>query len=760
MIHKGSIRVKFIIGLALIITIVVLSFSIILISSIAQNAEKHHQRQLSKTTTFSQENLSIALWQYDYDYVAKYLGSLFLYEDVVYASVIVDGKLIREKSISQLAGTPFSYFNTSKNYITSEANISYNNTTLGSIRLVLSKERVKQLIFTTSKLSIAVIFLVNVAVFLVLYFLFSKYIFHPLKTLENSVRAISSGKIDESIDTSGNDEIGQLASSFQEMMRNLQKITASRDELNLEIQARKQSEGRIRLLNTLKEKLLGPGRLMEKLRLIADGIIEIIEGDFCRIWLILEGDLCDSPCRFRETCYANRPLTPKVHCLHLKVSSGKYTHIDGKRSRIPLDSQKIDQMTSGDFSNCFFNDILSDPRLDDHQGVKDIRPQAFAGYNLFSVNGETIGVMALYSRKKIRDKDNEILRNLVSTASEVIQVSHAQEQLIESEKKFRNLFEKSQVGMYRALLDDGKIIEANQKMAEIFEFESPEDCIGKFNIKKHFIAPIQLDEVAANLLENGVISNELIQIKTNRSSIKWIQISGYLSDIKGSFEGVAIDITDKKNAEEKVKTSLEEKEILIKEIHHRVKNNMQIIQSLLSLQANKVEESEYKKLLMDSNSRIKSMALIHEILYQSDDISRLDLNHYFESIVSNLSRIYQDPYSSITIDINVEQVDMEMDLCIACGLIINELLTNTYKYGFIDKEKGNILISLSMTSDDNILLKVADDGPGFPEKFDIMNTESLGLKIVRILVTGQLQGKLTVLPPPGATIEILFPLNV
>lgn len=759
MIRKDSIRSKFIVGLATVITVVVLSFSLILIAYNTKSVDRQIRKQLQKITAFSQESLSIALWQYNHDYISRYIDSLFLYEDVVYASIAVNGKAISEKSLFPLKPKLFQDLAEKGNYITSEAPISYNDVHIGTMQLVLSRDRITELVITTSKLSIAILLLVNFAVFCSLYLLSTKYIFHPLAKLENSVKAISSGRLDEAIDVGSPDEIGQLAGSFRQMMENLQKMTASRDELNHEIQERKQSESRIELLNSLKESLLGPKDIQEKLKLITQSVIEIVGGDFCRIWLLREGDLCGVPCHHRDTCYGDSPIQEKKDCLHLLSSSGRYQHTDGKRQRHPIGIYKIGKLVSGDQKSFFSNNIENDSRIENPEWAKHLGLNSFAGYKLFSSTAETVGVMALFSKNSIRDKENEILLNIASTASEVVQSAHSQEQIIESEKKFRNLFENAQVGMYRSRITDGKIVESNQRMAEIFDYQSPEDCINNYVATERYVSPEIRQEIVDSLLDEGIITNQIIQIRTHKKNEKWIQFSGSLSEVKGCFEGVAIDITDKKIAEEKVQASLEEKEILIKEIHHRVKNNMQIIQSLLSLQSDKVKDSEYQKLLLDSNSRIKSMALIHEILYQADDISHLNLKHYFNSIVSNLSRVYQNPNSSIIIDLNIEQIPLDMDLSIACGLIINELVTNSYKYGFAGKKTGKLSISLNKNTNDEIVLLVADDGPGISEEFEIMESESLGLKIVRILVSGQLKGQIEIQPPPGTVVQIRFPYN-
>ncbi|MBT4574840.1 MAG: hypothetical protein HOB92_00075, partial [Candidatus Cloacimonetes bacterium] len=219
------------------------------------------------------------------------------------------------------------------------------------------------------------------------------------------------------------------------------------------------------------------------------------------------------------------------------------------------------------------------------------------------------------------------------------------------------------------------------------------------------------------------------------------------------------DITDRKKAENRIKTALKEKEVLFKEVHHRVKNNMQIIQSLLSLQSNEIRDPEHKKPLIDSNNRIKSMALIHEILYQSDDMTVLDIHTYFNKIVKHLFNIYRDPECNVAFNLDIDTIQMGMDLSIACGLIINELVSNALKYAFVSDSNGDLFISLKRITTNEALMIVKDNGHGLPVDLDFNTNDSLGLKIVKILVEGQLKGSMKVKNEHGASFEIYFPLS-
>jgi len=215
-------------------------------------------------------------------------------------------------------------------------------------------------------------------------------------------------------------------------------------------------------------------------------------------------------------------------------------------------------------------------------------------------------------------------------------------------------------------------------------------------------------------------------------------------------------ITDRVKAEEKVQASLREKESLLKEIHHRVKNNLQIITSLLNLQAETVQDPTALKLLRASQNRVRSMALVHETLYRSGDFGRIDLGRYFAAICHFLSRAYEIDNSRIRIEVHADDVFLDLDRAIPCGLIINELISNALKYAFPENQNGRITVRLAANSDQDCTLFVTDDGVGLPPDLDLGRLQSLGLQLVNLLVL-QLHGSIIMEPAPGTGYCIRFP---
>ncbi|MBN1348475.1 PAS domain S-box protein [candidate division KSB1 bacterium] len=219
------------------------------------------------------------------------------------------------------------------------------------------------------------------------------------------------------------------------------------------------------------------------------------------------------------------------------------------------------------------------------------------------------------------------------------------------------------------------------------------------------------------------------------------------------------DITEQKKADEQIRLALREKEVLLKEIHHRVKNNMQVISSLLNLQADYIQDPQARDVFRECQSRIKSMALVHERLYQAQDLSRIDFSEYIRSLTNGLLRAYRLKAGDVAIKVDAESVLLPIDVSIPCGLIINELVTNALKYAFVEKQRGHIYVALRKFDENTIDLIVSDNGIGIPEGIDIRKTETLGLNLVTNLVEGQLRGSIQLDRSSGTSFLIKFKIT-
>lgn len=215
------------------------------------------------------------------------------------------------------------------------------------------------------------------------------------------------------------------------------------------------------------------------------------------------------------------------------------------------------------------------------------------------------------------------------------------------------------------------------------------------------------------------------------------------------------DITAGKNMQKQIETSLKEKDVLLKEIHHRVKNNLQIIISLLNLQTGYIKDEVTLKAVKDGQSRVRSMALVHEKFYQSDELSEIDFAEYIEKLCHYLYQSYGDKTDRIDVQIKGDKIGLDMDTAMPCGLLVNEIVSNAYKYAFPDQEKGTILIEFKK-SNGKMTLFIHDNGIGFPIEYDLEKSESLGMQLIQAL-TSQLDGELKVSRENGTTFEISFP---
>lgn len=326
----------------------------------------------------------------------------------------------------------------------------------------------------------------------------------------------------------------------------------------------------------------------------------------------------------------------------------------------------------------------------------------------------------------------------------------AEKELRESEEKFKTLFMNANDAIY--IYDDvrGKIKEVNDVASEMLGY-SREELLnmspGDFN--SHEYAAL-LPERLKELKRKGKAIFETIYVDSSGKKIP-AEISSRIIDYKEkkAVLTIARDITERKIAEESHK-----KELLLKEIHHRVKNNLQVIASLLNLQSRNFQDKEIRQAFAESQNRIRSMAIAHEKLYMSKDLENINARDYINNLASYLLHSYRIGTVKVRLDVDVDDIYLNIDTTIPLGLIINELITNSLKYAFSPGEEG--MVRLSFKNDGNLLvLTISDNGKGIPENIDIFNTDSLGMQLVTTLVE-QVKGKLELDRNAGSRFTITF----
>ncbi|RKX66348.1 MAG: hypothetical protein DRP42_03315 [Tenericutes bacterium] len=222
--------------------------------------------------------------------------------------------------------------------------------------------------------------------------------------------------------------------------------------------------------------------------------------------------------------------------------------------------------------------------------------------------------------------------------------------------------------------------------------------------------------------------------------------------------GMTLDITERKKAEDQIKAALKEKEVMLREIHHRVKNNLQVVSSLLNMQARNATDEVTIGILFEARDRITTMSLIHSQLYEGSDLAEIDMKKFVDRLLGQLQS-YQVGDTRITRVVRVDDYPLPISVAVPVGLIINELLSNALKHAFRGKDEGKIEVSLTASEDGRINLTVSDDGVGLPPGFDIDTSKTLGLRLVKILTEDQLQGTLEVTSDGGATFKMEFDIT-
>ncbi len=278
-----------------------------------------------------------------------------------------------------------------------------------------------------------------------------------------------------------------------------------------------------------------------------------------------------------------------------------------------------------------------------------------------------------------------------------------------------------------------------------YKDEREEKLASKLGADKYILKPAEPEELM-KIIQGMMRDVEEGKFESNKPAFEEKEevMKLYSERLVNKLEKKMLDlekeITVRKQAEEKIKTSLKEKEVLLQEVHHRVKNNMQIISSLFSLQSGHIKDKQASEIFKSSQNRVRSMAVIHERFYQSEDMARIELAKIAGSLSSHLFSSYGTKPGAVKLNLKIKNVFLDINTAIPCGLIINELVSNSLKHAFPGDKKGEINIAAHPLNKNEIKLIVSDNGVGLPKKVDFRKTDSLGLHLVNLLAEGQLHG--------------------
>ncbi len=343
--------------------------------------------------------------------------------------------------------------------------------------------------------------------------------------------------------------------------------------------------------------------------------------------------------------------------------------------------------------------------------------------------------------------------------TDITERKRIEEKLKQSEELLKHTQEISHVGSWSLDLENNELIWSDEAY-KIFGIK-PQEFKASYKTFLEAVHPddrVMVDQTYKNAVKNKKPYEVVHRVLRPNGEVLTVQEKSMeIVDKTGkavlSF-GMVQDITERKKAEEALKNAAEEKEILLKEAHHRVKNNFTLVSSLLRMQSAKIKDPDDLEIFKESQNRVLIMARLHEILYQTEITGKVNMKAYLTKIISSLCGSYKVDANRIKVKSSIDKLELDSRTATSCGLIVNELFTNAYKYSFPDGRKGEINIILRSLEGDEIELTVTDNGVGMPENVDFRDTETLGLHIVKMLVEDQHHGEIKLDRTKGTSFKI------
>ncbi|ADZ09345.1 signal transduction histidine kinase [Methanobacterium lacus] len=415
----------------------------------------------------------------------------------------------------------------------------------------------------------------------------------------------------------------------------------------------------------------------------------------------------------------------------------KRTNLNYVSKRVEEESDFIDLLKS------FKPDIiLADHSLPNFDGVTALKitkekcpetPFIFVSGKI----GEDFAVEMLkegatdYVLKSNLPKLGHAVQRALKEFNEQVELKFAQEALLESENKYRTLFEKNKHPII-VFDDKGNFTDSNE--AALMFMETNKEHLLTKNLSDVILYSDDVETIGSEEFWNKKDNLEVtFEIKGKLKILELTLTPVYLNTETIVF-GVGTDITKRKIDEEKILNSLKEKELLLREIHHRVKNNLQIISTLLTLQSSQNNNVNVDDLYRESQNRIQSISLIHENLYHSKDLANINFEIYAKGLIMDLFDSYGMDSQKVRLNLDIDNITMGIETAIPCGLIINELVSNSLKHGFSDFKTGEVNVKLHRIQDGKFSLVISDTGRPFPENINLVNNETLGLELIKNLV--------------------------
>jgi PAS domain S-box-containing protein len=360
----------------------------------------------------------------------------------------------------------------------------------------------------------------------------------------------------------------------------------------------------------------------------------------------------------------------------------------------------------------------------------------------------------------VREKTQELTMVNKRLETEISEKEVIRAQLAESEHKYRSIVEHAYEGI--GVFQNTSTRYMNPYAISVLGYSEQEILTRPFT---DFIHPDDLEISMQRHLDRmaGIEApqNYLVRIINKAGEIIWVRVNGVRIDWEGEPATLNFlrDVTAMMKTESDLKAALAEKETLLREIHHRVKNNMQIISSLLNLQSYQIQDEGTRLLFEEAQARVRAMALAHEVIYQSESISMVNLADYLPQLCQSLLSAHNLPNRHISMVTDIADIELELSRSVPCGLIVNELVTNSLKHGFPKEKNGQISLTARLDDSTNVVLEVSDTGTGLTDETDFNNPQTLGLRLVRLITEQQLNGRIEYASQNGARFSVTFPIS-
>ena len=572
-------------------------------------------------------------------------------------------------------------------------------------------------------------------------------ILKPLEKLRAGTERLSKGELDFRVGLQLDNEIGSVAQAFDTMAARLydsaRALDAQAVSLAEEVAERRLTEAALRQ-NETRYRAIVEDQTELICRFQHDGVLTFVNEAYCQYFDKAHDELVGQ---------TFLPLVPEEDQAFVATQFGS---LDQDNPVISYEHRVI--LGNGDVRWMQWTDratFSDDGSLVEFQAVgRDVTEQKLAEAEVRRLNTDL--------ERRVELRTEELARAVEELRKEITERQRTEGELLESQKRLQLALGAAQAGAWAWSMHNNQAVWSDENY-RVMGLE-PGSVEPHYNNWLACVHPA--DQQRANELVSEAVSNSSnldieFRVVWPDGSIHWINDIGQITfDEAGQPEGmygIQMDITERKQIEAEIRTSLREKEVLLKEIHHRVKNNLQVIASMLNLQSGYLDDAQAQEIFQESQNRVAAMATIHEKLYQSRNMARVDFADYIRDLTTQLLSSYTGSEQDIQLEIVADDIWLGINTAVPCGLILNELVSNALKHAFpFGRQTGQVTVQFQRLPAGRLALSVADNGVGMPAYMDWQQLSSLGLTLVNTLAR-QIGGRLEVENRQGTLFRVIFP---